>query len=208
MSKTAMRKPLLILFLLFSIFPGAVPAQRKGAVLEQGKQLGKARFEPGDTARGGQGQPVDGIEGSSHEMLKTHFHSHLALFYRGKQVAIPYGIGIVKPFRVERGFVGEGQGYYWLHTHDASGIIHIESPDERAYTLGNFFDVWGQPLEAGRRAKAGNVAGLRGRVRAYVDSRPFGEDPRTIVLKPHEQITLVVGEPGVAPPAYAFPEGL
>jgi hypothetical protein len=208
MSKTAMRKPLLILFLLFSIFPGAVPAQRKGAVLEQGKQLGKARFEPGDTARGGQGQPVDGIEGSSHEMLKTHFHSHLALFYRGKQVAIPYGIGIVMPFRVENGFVGGGQGFYWLHTHDASGIIHVESPSERAYTLGNFFDVWGEPLEAGKGAKPGNVAGLRGRLRVYVDGRPFGEDPRGIVLKPHEQITLVVGEPDVAPPTYAFPEGL
>ena len=177
-------------------------------MLQQGRALGREMFEPGDTEKGGNGQPVDGIEGSSHEMLKTHFHSHLALFYRGEQIAVPYGIGIVKPFRVERGFVGEGSGYYWLHTHDASGIIHVESPTDRAYTLGNFFDVWGEPLEAGKGAKAANVAGLRGRLRVYVDGKRFSEDPRGIVLKPHEQITLVVGEPAVAPPAYAFPEGL
>ena len=196
---------LAIAFVLLSlslVLPGIAAAQRKAAVLEQGKALGREMFAPGDTARGGNGQPVDGIEGSSSEMLKTHFHSHLALFYRGEQIAVPYGIGIVKPFRAEGGFVGEGSGYYWLHTHDASGIIHVESPTGRAYTLGNFFDVWGEPLSHD------NVAGLRGRVRVYVDGKRFSEDPRAIVLKPHEQIALVVGEPEVAPPAYAFPEGL
>ena len=112
------------------------------------------------------------------------------------------------PFRVENGFVGNGQGFYWLHTHDASGIIHVESPDERPYTLGNFFDIWGQPLETGKGAKADNVAGLRGRLRVYVDGKAFSGDPRAIVLKPHEQIALVVGSPAVTPPTYAFPEGL
>jgi len=199
---TPRRRAAIAFLLALASSPFAVHAQRKNAALEQGHALGREMFAPGDTAKGGNGQDVDGIEGSSREMLKAHFHAHLALFYRGEQIAIPYGIGIVKPFREENGFVGEGSGYYWLHTHDASGIIHIESPDERAYTLGNFFDVWGEPLEAG------NVAGLRGRVRAYVDGRPFSEDPRTIVLKPHEQITLVVGGPAVAPPVYAFPEGL
>ena len=196
---------LAIAFILLSIsivLPGTSAAQRKAAPLEQGKALGRELFAPGDTKRGGNGQPVDDIEGSSHEMLKTHFHTHLALFYRGEQIAVPYGIGIVKPFRAEGGFVGEGSGYYWLHTHDASGIIHVESPTERAYTLGDFFDLWGEPLSRD------NVAGLRGRLRVYVDGKRFGEDPRTIVLKPHEQIALVVGEPEVAPPTYAFPEGL
>lgn len=41
-------------------------------LLIQGGQLGKSVFPDGNTARGGQGQPVDGIEGSSQEMLKTH----------------------------------------------------------------------------------------------------------------------------------------
>ena len=180
----------------------AASAQRKPIALEQGTQLGKALFPPGDTAKGGNGQPVDGIEALSREMLKTHFHAHLALFYRGKQIAIPYGIGIVKPFQAENGFVGSGSAIYWVHTHDATGIIHIESPDERPYTLGNFFDIWGEPL-----SRKG-VAGLQGAVKTYVDGKPYAGDPRQIVLKEHGEITLVVGEPAVTPPRYEFPEGL
>jgi hypothetical protein len=100
--------------------------------LVQGTQVGKTLFGLGDTSTGGNGQPVDGIEGSSHEMLKTHVHPHLSLFYQGEQVAIPAAIGIIAPFREKDGFVGDGQGFYWLHTHDATGIIHIASANDRA----------------------------------------------------------------------------
>lgn len=98
-------------------------------------------------------------------MLKTHFHAHLAIYYKGEQIAVPRGIGIIAPLRIDRGFVSGGKGFYWLHTHDASGILHVESPNDRVYTLGNFFDVWGQPLAAD------NVAGLRGALRVYVNGK-------------------------------------
>jgi hypothetical protein len=159
-------------------------------------------FEPGDTPRGGHGQTIDGIEGSSQEMLKVHVHAHLALFNKGQQIAIPYGIGIVRPFQATNGFVGMGQGIYWLHTHDATGIIHVESPDDRTYTLGQFFDIWGQPLTTTE------VAGLKGAVHAFVDGKPYTGNPRGIVLGAHTQITLEVGTPVVRPPAYVFPAGL
>ena len=170
--------------------------------LVQGTQVGVTTFEPGDTPSGGHGQTVDGIEGSSREMLQVHVHAHLSLFYKGQQIAIPYGIGIVRPFQVNNGFVGMGSGIYWLHTHDATGIIHVESPDARTYTLGQFFDIWGEPL--GSR----NVAGLEGPVRAFVDGKPFSGPPRSIVLGAHTQITLEVGSPRVPPPFYLFPAGL
>ncbi len=170
--------------------------------LLQATTLGKTQFPPGDTASGGNGQTVDGIKGSGHEMLKSHTHAHLALFYHGEQLAIPYGIGIIQPFSVVNNFVGAGKGYYCLHTHDASGIVHIESPDQRAYTLGDFFDIWGEPLSAH------NVAGLRGKVRAYVNGRIFSGKFRDIPLSAHNQITLEVGEPFVRPPLYRFPDGL
>ena len=170
--------------------------------LVQGTQVGLAMFEPGDTPRGGNGQPIDGIEGSSREMLKVHVHAHLALFNKGQQIAIPYGIGIVKPFQATNGFVGMGQGIYWLHTHDATGIIHVESPDERVYTLGQFFDIWGQPLSTTE------VAGLKGAVRAFVDGKAYAGNPRGIVLGAHTQITLEVGTPVIPPPTYLFPSGL
>ncbi len=179
-----------------------VVAQRAPVQIVQATQIGKTLFEPGDTAKGGNGQPVDGIEGSSREMLAVHIHAHLSIFVKGEQIAVPYGIGIVKPFQADRGFVGMGQGIYWLHTHDATGIIHVESPDARTYTLGQFFDIWGRTLSAT------DVAGQQGVVRVYVDGKLRTGDPRTIVLTAHAQITLEVGEPFVTPPLYIFPKDL
>ena len=112
------------------------------------------------------------------------------------------GIGIIAPLRVERGFVVGGKGFYWLHTHDASGILHVESPNDRAYTLGNFFDVWGQPLAAD------NVAGLKGSLKVYVNGKVQFAPLRDLSLKPHDQTALVIGQPSVAPVTYTFPDGL
>jgi hypothetical protein len=170
--------------------------------LVQGTQLGKSLFADGDTARGGRGQTVDGIEGSSSEMLNTHIHAHLSIFYNGQQIAVPRGVGILPPFRVSDGFVEGGKGFYWLHTHDATGILHIESPDKRVYTLGNFFDVWGQPLTAT------NVAGLTGPTHVYVNGRMQFGNARDLPLKAHDQIALVIGRPAVPPAQYTFPDGL
>src|SRR5205814_4325643 len=131
-------------------------------------------------------------EGGLREMLTVHVHPDLSIFYQGEQIAVPYGIGIVRPLRDESGFAS-GSGFYWLHTHDATGLIHVESPDNRTYTLGNFFDIWGEPLTAT------NVAGLQGAVHAYVDGKPHAGDPRGIVIGAHSQITLEVGDPTVSP---------
>ena len=192
--------------LLIALLAGAAGAAQGGPaapiLLQQGTQVGATKFAPGDTPSGGNGRTIDGIEGSSREMLKVHVHAHLSLFYKGQQIAIPYGIGIVRPFQVDNGFVGGGAGIYWLHTHDATGIIHVESPDSRTYTLGQFFDIWGQPLDAQ------DVAGLKGAVRAFVDGKPYIGNLRGIVLGAHTQITLQVGAPFVTPPVYAFPAGL
>jgi len=98
--------------------------------------------------------------------------------------------------------VGGGSCFYWLHTHAADGIIHIESPIERTYTLGDFFDIWGQRLGP---ARVGPVAG---RVTAIYDGRLFGGNPRDIPLTRHAQIQLEVGAPLVSPSAIAFPQGL
>jgi hypothetical protein len=86
-------------------------------------------------------------------------------------------------------FYGAQQCYYWLHTHASDGVIHIESPTARIYTLGNFFNEWRQPLGPGR------VAGERGRVTAFLNGRRWTKDPRRIPLRPHAVIQLDVGSP-------------
>lgn len=191
-----------VLIVTCAAFVAAAQRPSRSVPIRQSVQIGAGVFEPGDTPSGGNGQPVDGIEGSSREMLAVHIHAHLSIFDHGRQIAVPYAIGFVRPFRVENGFVDAARGIYWLHTHDATGIIHVESPDPRPYTLGNFFDIWGRPLTTT------NVAGIEGPVHAYVDGKPYTGNPRDIVLRAHAQITLEVGTPLVTPPTYVFPEGL
>jgi hypothetical protein len=92
---------------------------------------------------------------------------------------------------------------YWIHTHDASGIIHVEAPTlapegGTSYNLGMLFDIWGQDLSAS------DVAGLHGPVTAFVNGLKYDGDLHQIPLSSHNQITLEVGKV-VTPPNYLFP---
>jgi hypothetical protein len=168
--------------------------------LADGTVIGKPLIKLGkisaDTAAGGQGQDVDGIQCAGMEFAALHIHPHLAIFYKGQQVEVPPAIG---------GAIHDGaQCLYWLHTHDGTGLIHIEAPQltppgGAAYTLGILFDIWGQPLTRD------NIAGLRGPVTAYVNGEKFDGDLVSLPLRAHEQIVLEVGTPVVPPPNYAFP---
>jgi len=173
-----------------------------GIPLVQATTVGAAVFPDGDTPQGGNGQTVDGVSCSTSEQLVYHIHAHLSLFIGGRQVAVPRGIGIQPPRQVQQNFVVGGACFYWLHTHDATGIIHIESPLQKTYTLGDFFDIWGESLSTT------DLAGTTGTVYAYVDGKPWTGDPRSIPLTAHQEITLSVGAPVAHPPVYQFPQGL
>jgi hypothetical protein len=82
-----------------------------------------------------------------------------------------------------------------LHTHDTSGVVHVESPTIRPFTLGELFGVWGVPLGSASRA--------------FVDGRPLGGDPRRLILKPHQEIVVAFGRlPRRVPAHYEFAPGL
>ena len=172
--------------------------------LVQATTVGAAHFANGDTKAGGHGQTVDGIGCDAGNTILYHIHTHLSLFYDGQQIAIPMGVGIVPPRQVQANFVVGGKCFYWLHTHDATGIIHVESPVQKQFTLGDFFDIWGQPL------RTGDVAGYHGSVVTVVDGKRYSGNPRDIVLGEHEQVTLEVGPPYPFPtaPTYTWPAGL
>jgi hypothetical protein len=151
------------------------------------------------------GTSVDGITADPVERVAFHIHAHLQIYVSGQQRAIPGGIGIVPPYQIQPGadgpFVPGGTAFYWLHTHDRTGVIHIESPVRRAYTLGEFFDLWGQPLGADQ------VGPAHGVVIAVVNGTRFSSDPRGIPLHAHNVIQLSVG-PAVTLHPYVFPQGL
>ncbi len=159
----------------------------EGVPIEQGAEIGSA----GTTQTG----TVDGIQCGSTEQLAYHVHAHLVVYVNGQPRTLPGGIGIPGS-AVQRSAEGPvaagGQCIYWLHTHAPDGVIHIESPTQRIYTLGNFFDEWHQPLNGT------TVAGAQGKVTAYVNGRQWTKDVRLIPLNPHAVIQLSVGSPVVA----------
>lgn len=78
-----------------------------------------------------------------------------------------------------------------LHTDDNSGKIRFAS--DGAYTLGQFFAVWGQPLSST------NVAGLTGKpISVYVNDAgrltKYTGDLGQLALTPKRDISIVVGD--------------
>jgi hypothetical protein len=136
------------------------------------------------------GQTVGGISCDAQEGQRIHIHQHLAIFDHGTLVAIPNNVGrpAMRPC------------LYWLHTHTPDGIIHIEAPSDRSYTLSDFFLVWGQPL--GKTIASTAHAGKGDSMKVWVDGNPYAGNPRAIPLKPHTDIVIEVGPPFVPPPRY------
>ena len=151
-----------------------------------------------------QGATVDGVECAPVEQLAYHIHSHLQVYVNGQSRTLPGAIGIVGPAPAQQTpegpFYAGGECIYWLHTHTSDGIIHVESPTVRVYTLGNFFDEWGQPLSRTR------VASAKGKVTAFLNGKRWRQDPRAIPLLPHASIQLDVGAPTVPPKIISFAE--
>jgi hypothetical protein len=172
-------------------------ASSKPIQLTDGQNLGRKFFKQKypDTPQGGRGQTVDNVGCGTQEYATLHVHSHLAVFNNGKQIQVPQYIGFAPSLT--------GGCLYWIHTHDASGVIHLEAPDIAPkqggrYTLGMLFDIWGQPL------RRDNVAGFTGLVTAYVNGAKYDGDLSAIPLGAHQQIVLEIGT-SVPPPNYAFP---
>ncbi len=176
-----------------------VTVQAPAAIqMDEGGLVGAVTFANGSTGSGGQGTPVDTIPCGS-GVDAEHYHAHVSLIVNGRQLALPLGIGIKNAVVVGDSLAIAGTCFYWLHAHDRTGIIHVEpSQTGHTFTLGEYFDVWGEPLTSS------NVAGQQGPVTVYIDGARYLGDPRAIVLSAHQQITLEVGT-RVAPPVYDFP---
>ncbi len=140
-----------------------------------------------------------GLPALSREGTALHIHEHLDLFVAGKRVIVPAGIGIDPAGR----FISP------IHTHDTTGIIHVESPTVRKFTLGQFFGVWGVRLRDGCLGEF--CSGHGSVLRVYADGKPVG-DPSRLVLAQHQEIVVAFGTlaqlPPSVPTSYAFPRGL
>jgi hypothetical protein len=112
--------------------------------------------------------------------MVLHIHPKLSVTVDDNPIVIPKDVGIDASLWKDHSLDRYGmQGMAPLHTHDASGTIHVESNTNRAYTLGQFLDIW-------------SALGLNGKtVKANADGKPVS-DYRNILLKDGEQISLDV----------------
>ena len=164
-------------------------------------------FAHGDNGTGPRpGTAIDGISCQA-EMLNYHIHAHLTLYKDGKPVAVPADVGI--PYNRAINVNGQNYCLYFLHTHDVSGVIHVESPTPRLYTLGQFFDIWHYTslwdAQGGLAASAGLVvdrsfvdalkSSKPGEIHVFVDGKPVSTSYRDITLTKHKLITIESGTP-------------
>jgi hypothetical protein len=128
------------------------------------------------------------------EAFAQHIHAHLDVIVDGNAVPVPAYIGIDLIH----------QRITPLHTHDFSGIVHIESPDQSQFTLGQFFTEWGVRL--GQGCVAGSCAPTPTEV--VVNGTPVSGDPAAVVFHRHDEVAVVVGTPpSNVPQRFNFPKG-
>jgi hypothetical protein len=138
------------------------------------------------------GAIVQGIQCQSLAQLAYTAYAHLQVYVAGKSRALPGGIGLVgeTPQETQNGlFYGAQTCMYWLHTRASDGLIEVQSPVARHFTLGEFFRIWNQPLSATE------VAAAKGPVTAVVNGSRWSGDPSSIPLNEHTEIELAVGTP-------------
>jgi hypothetical protein len=141
---------------------------------------------------------VDGIRCEPMEFSMFHIHAHLDIFIDGKPFKVPSQIGIDP----------EGRCLYWLHTHDDSGIIHIESPVERQFTIGNFIDIWNRTFNNTQLFDTNPTIALSMFVNGV--KVPTDTDLRNVNIHAHDEIALVFGpiQADKIPTRYEFQQGL
>ena len=147
---------------------------------------------------------IDGIGCNSMEQSVFHIHAHMDIIINGVYFLVPSQIGITD------------RCYYWLHTHDVTGIIHIEAPAHREFTVGQFFDIWNKKLN-NDQIRFNNdqifnyVTNANNPLNVYVNGIkvPNVANYRDIKLHAHDEIAIVYGTaPSAIPSSYNFPEGL
>ena len=151
------------------------------------------------------------------EQIQSHHHAALQIMEQGTVHPLPSGIGI-------QGGETAAQCFYWLHVHASSpDVIHIESPADRVFTLGDFFKVWdtfstynGGPRELLDSTHVSTLTvGANQSIVVYVDlgdgkgAKVWDGDPNKIILKSHEVITIEITPPTTnPPPPFTFKQGL
>jgi hypothetical protein len=127
-----------------------------------------------------------GLTALPEETLEYHVHPVLRVFIDERRVRVPPDIGIDQKNRMISP----------LHTHDATGTVHVEAPEPVEFTLKQFFQEW--DVELDEDCIASYCTDDTNRFVAFVDGEEVA-DPAGIVLEDEEQIVLWYGPKDVEP---------
>jgi hypothetical protein len=127
----------------------------------------------------------------------SHTHSWLHIYNEGKKVPVPANIGIdpatstISP----------------LHTHDTTGIIHMEADRDFDFTLGQLMAIWG--VEFSKDQIGSLKASGENKLQVYLDGKVVS-DPVNVVMPEKGNFVIGYGKPGTYPtdPKVEWPQGL
>jgi hypothetical protein len=141
-----------------------------------------------------------GLQFLSAEQLAVHYHAHIDIIVNGKAVAVPALIGITAQ-------IGS-PAYSFLHTHTNDGVLHIESPQNTKFTLGQAMVEWGVRLTS--TCLGGYCSDSTHDFKVFVNGQQQSGNPQNIVLKAHQEIALWYGAKSATPnvpSSFKFPAG-
>jgi hypothetical protein len=133
-----------------------------------------------------------GLEALSSEGTVMHIHQHIDITVNGQDLTIPADVGVAQTFISP------------LHTHDTSGVLHVESPAQKDFKLGQFFDEWGVTLSD--TCIGTNCADDSHKLVVGVNGTPI-TNVHDYVLKSHDEIHIWYGPKDQTPElkkSYAF----
>jgi len=120
------------------------------------------------------------------EGTTMHEHADVEVFVHGSKEPIPQDVGISA--------AGEIQS---IHTHDDTGLVHLESSQSREFTLGEFFGVWGvrfTPSCLGAHCNEGD-----NRLQVFVDGEEVTGNLQDVQLDDQTVIVVAYGTPSELP---------
>lgn len=131
-------------------------------------------------------------------VTKFHIHPHLAIIANKHNIELPANIGI----DLAKDCMSS------VHTHDNTGIIHIEAPIQKDFTLGDFFYKWNQPLTSTQFMNLPLDSSHA--LKVYVDQHEVTQ-PENIILKDKQSILIdyysLADGPDPLPAPYTWPNG-
>ena len=121
------------------------------------------------------------------EGTTMHEHAVVQVFVHGKKESVPTDIGI----NPAKGTIQS------IHTHDDTGLVHLESSQSREFTLSDFFGVWGvrfTPSCLGAYCNDGD-----NRLQVFVDGEEVTDSLQDVQLDDQTVIVVTYGTAGELP---------